>query len=62
LLTLRLLTSNTAKQLLSALAMYNVFSSVLNARPFEVEPGGEFDKALHLMSDHFQCLCIDQQK
>ena len=35
-----LLTSNTARQLLSALAMYKVFSSALNATPFEVDPLG----------------------
>ena len=35
-----LLTSNTARQLLSALAMNNVFSSALKARPLVVEPGG----------------------
>ncbi len=34
------LTLNTARQLLSALAMYNVFSSGLNARPLVVEPCG----------------------
>jgi len=33
-------TSNTAKQLLSALAMYSVFSSALKATALEVEPGG----------------------
>src|SRR5215468_6532298 len=31
-------TSNTARQLLSALAIYNVFSSGDNARPLVVEP------------------------
>src|SRR5947207_15868361 len=36
-----LLTSNTARQLLSALAIYKVFSSSLSATPFEVEPPGE---------------------
>src|SRR5215468_9672191 len=34
------LTSNTARQLLSAFATYKVFSSSLNATPFEVEPLG----------------------
>ena len=36
-----LLTSNTARQLLSALAIYNVFSSALNATLLVVEPGIE---------------------
>src|SRR5215204_6216444 len=43
-----LLTSKTARQLLSALAMYKVFSSVLNARPLEVEPGGASEKSAAL--------------
>src|SRR5678809_1636505 len=43
-----LLTSKTARQLLSALAMYKVFSSVLNARPLEVEPGGASGKSAAL--------------
>ena len=34
-------TSNTARQLLSALAMYNVFSSSLKAIPLLVEPLGD---------------------
>ena len=33
-------TSKTAKQLLSALAMYKVFSSVLSATPLVAEPAG----------------------
>src|SRR4029079_3580984 len=37
-----LLTSNTARQLLSAFATYKVFSSSLRATPFEVEPLGAF--------------------
>src|SRR5215469_7406922 len=37
-----LLTSKTARQLLSALAIYKVFSSSLKATPFEVEPLGAF--------------------
>src|SRR6266536_2314253 len=37
-----LVTSNTARHLLSALAMYKFFSSPFNATPFEVEPLGEF--------------------
>src|SRR5436190_11499799 len=43
-----LLTSKTARQLLSALAIYKVFSSVLNARPLDVEPGGAFGKSAAL--------------
>src|SRR4030095_10559102 len=39
-----LLTSNTATQLLSAFATYKVFSSSLNATPFEVEPLGASGK------------------
>src|SRR5678815_4197861 len=35
------LTSNTARQLLSAFAMYKVFSSALKATLFVVEPGTE---------------------
>src|SRR5450432_3387882 len=35
-----LLTSNRARQLLSALAIYKVFSSGLNASPLVVEPSG----------------------
>src|SRR5215831_180837 len=35
-----LLTSNTARQLLSAFAIYKVFSSSLSATLFEVEPLG----------------------
>ena len=36
------LTSKTAKQLLSALAMYKVFVRGSIAKPFVVEPEGEF--------------------
>src|SRR5881392_4192363 len=39
-----LLTSNTARQLLSAFAIYKVFSSSLNATPLEVDPLGELGK------------------
>ena len=37
-----LLTSKTARQLLSALAMYNVFSFALSAKPLVVLPLGAF--------------------
>ena len=34
-------TSNTERQLLSALAIYNVFSSSLSAKPLLVDPEGD---------------------
>src|SRR4030095_8242567 len=53
-----LLTSKTAKQLLSALAIYKVFSSVLNARPLDVEPGGASGKSAALNVSITFSVCV----
>ena len=55
-----LLTSKTARQLLSALAMYKVFSSSLNATPLVVEPCRESGyKAAFKCFKHLTLLNID---
>ena len=50
-------TSNTARQLLSALAMYSVFSSGDSASPFGVEPASRVGyRAVEMVSSTFQLL------